>query len=114
MTFDIYDPDGVILVSGTLVEDMTNPGVYIYVMPDTMKDLKLPKGLYLVHALATLPDGAQAVDIIQFHVDPPGEDAASEAGLNVPFLLTTGMILGGFATIGLLVAVRRRIGRIGH
>ena len=84
-------------------------------MPDTMKDLKLPKGIYLVYARATLPSGAQAVDMIQFHIDPPGEDDATfEAGLNVPFLLTIGMILGGIATVGLLVVVRRRIGRIEH
>ncbi|MFX0075917.1 MAG: hypothetical protein ACFE96_10775, partial [Candidatus Hermodarchaeota archaeon] len=72
VTFDVYSPDGSILISGTFVED-TDPGVYIYTMPETMKDSKLPKGIYLVYARAIALDGAEAVDMIQFHIDPPGE-----------------------------------------
>jgi len=81
-----------------------NPGVYIYVMSDTMKDLKLPKGIYLVYAIATLPDGAQAVDMIQFHIDPPGEV------LSDPFLFFTPLGIGAIAVMGVSIvgfSVRR-------
>jgi hypothetical protein len=105
VTFEIYDPAGVTLVSGTMVEDLANPGVYIHVMPDTMKDLKLPKGIYRVHARAVLPNGAEAVDMIQFHIDPPGEDySASVAGFS-------GMMVGAIAIVGIMVAFRHRIRR---
>jgi len=106
VTFDIYYPDGVILVSGTLLEDAVNPGVYIHVMPDTMKDLKLPKGIYLVYARAVLPNGAQAIDMIQFHVDPPG--ASGNGGLLTEALLA-GSVLGVVAVVAMMSLRRRRI-----
>jgi hypothetical protein len=110
VTFDIYNPDGAILVSGTLVEDMTNPGVYIYVMSDTMKDLKLPKGIYLVYAQAISPDGFEAVDMIQFHIDPPGETYSTSllyfAPIGVGVVVVLGIMIGG-----LLMVRKRRLSK---
>jgi hypothetical protein len=70
-----------------------------------MKDMKLPKGIYLVYVIATLPDGAQAVDMIQFHIDPPGET------LGDPFLSFTPLGLGALAVLGVSLgglSVRRK------
>ncbi|MFW9913634.1 MAG: hypothetical protein ACFFEU_14245, partial [Candidatus Thorarchaeota archaeon] len=106
VTFEIYDPAGGTVASGTMVEDLANPGVYIYVMPDTMKDLKLEKGIYRVHAHAVLPNSAEAVDIMQFHIDPPVENSLT---LVNP---VNGTVILGVATLGLLVAFRHRIRRI--
>ena len=94
VTFDIYNPDGSLLVSGTLLEH-TKPGVYIYTMPDTMKDLKLPKGIYLVYAQATSPGGFEAVDMIQFHIDPP-------PGLELNALANTTIGITALTAIGLV------------
>jgi len=106
VTFDIYDPVGAVLVSGILIESTAESGVYTYLMPDTMKDLKLEKGIYLVHARAVLPNGAEAVDMIQFHIDPPSDDnGALIAGFS-------SMMVGAIAIVGIFVAVRHRIRRI--
>ena len=68
-------------------------------MPETMKDMKLPKGIYLVYACATLPSGAQAVDMIQFHIDPPGETLSDSLLSAVPLMLGVlgvfGVAIGG-------------------
>jgi parallel beta-helix repeat protein len=107
VTFDIYDSDGLILMTGTMVEDLANPGVYIYVTPDTMKDLKLPKGIYLVHARATLPNGAEAVGMIQFHVDPPGTSGPDTLFLSVVAGFG-GMVLLDSVLVGRYLLRRRR------
>jgi len=73
VTFDIYGPDGLVVVSGTLDEG-ADPGVYVYTMPETIKKYKdvFVKGIYLVYAHAVTVDDYEAVDMIQFHIDPPG------------------------------------------
>ncbi len=92
ITIDIYDPDGSTFVSESF-EEGTDPGVYVYTYPETFKDSKKDwvKGIYIVYAHATAPNGAEAVDMIQFHIDPPGSQ-----GPDIVILA-----LGGF--IGLLV-----------
>jgi hypothetical protein len=105
VTFDIYGPDGSILVSGTFDED-TDPGVYIYTMSETMKDLKLPKGIYLVYARAISPDGFEAVDMIQFHIDPPGETSSTSLLYFAPIGVGVAVVLG--TMIGGLLVVRKR------
>ena len=108
VTFDIYDPDGAILVSGILVEDSVNPGVYIYVMADTMKDLKFPKGIYLVYAHATLPNGAETVDMIQFHIDPPSEVLSDPFQSFMPLVFGV-MVIVGMPIGGLSIRRYRRL-----
>jgi hypothetical protein len=90
--FDIYGPDGSIFASGSF-EESTEQCVYIYTHPDTFKDSKKDwvKGIYLVYAHATAPNGEEAGDMIQFHIDPPGSQ-----GPDIVILA-----LGGF--IGLLL-----------
>jgi hypothetical protein len=92
ITFDIYGPDGSIFVSGSF-EEGTDPGVYVYTYPETFKDSKKDwvKGIYIVYAHATAPNGEEAGDMIQFHIDPPGSQGPDLVILS----------LGGF--IGLLL-----------
>ncbi|MFW9871441.1 MAG: TolB family protein, partial [Candidatus Thorarchaeota archaeon] len=99
ITFDIYSPDGSVLLSGTFEED-SEPGVYIYTMPETMKDMKLPKGIYLVHARAVSWEGFEAVDMIQFHIDPPGD---------VDMNIILAPSIAGFGVIAIALLWRRRI-----
>ena len=57
----------------TLVEEVLGSGVYIFTSEETMKDMDLEKGIYLVYCTATLPNGAEVVEMMQFHIDPPGD-----------------------------------------
>ena len=93
------------MISGTLVEG-SDPGVYIYTMSDTMKDLKLPKGIYLVNAKAVALDGYEAVDMIQFHIDPPGESEGVSLSTNASIELTATIIM--CAVIGGIFVHRKR------
>ncbi|MHA2143357.1 MAG: hypothetical protein ACXADD_17910, partial [Candidatus Thorarchaeota archaeon] len=92
ITFDIYGPDSALMLSGSFEEDFAS-GVYNYTYPDTFKDSKKDwvKGIYIVYAHATAPNGDEAVDMIQFHIDPPGGEGSD---------MLTNLVLVGF--IGLL------------
>ena len=85
------------MVAGILNEEIPDSGVYIYVMPETIHDLKLPEGIYLVYAQAILPSGEEAVDSIQFHIDPPGDLEST------PWLTWVIIGLEGLFVIGMFV-----------
>jgi parallel beta-helix repeat protein len=110
VTATIYDPDGAELLTVDLIEEVPGSGVYIYRSPFTIKDLKLPKGIYLVYAEATLIDHniiiGEAVDMLQFHIDPPGEIDTNPLTIPVWLLVTT--ISLAIANIGLLILYWRR------
>jgi parallel beta-helix repeat protein len=57
----------------TLVEEVPGSGVYIFTTEETMKDMDLEKGIYIVYCTAHLENGAEVVDMMQFHIDPPGD-----------------------------------------
>ena len=94
VTFEIYNPDGIMIISGTFVE--TNPGIYIYKADDTIKNLKdtLHKEIYWVSAHAQVDDGREAVDMIQFHIDPPNDASISISPGILPFLIGIVVLLG--------------------
>jgi hypothetical protein len=94
VTFTMYDPDLNPLVIGQLIEEMSDSGVYLYTSELTIRDMDLPKGIYLVHAHAIAPDGSEVVDIIQFHVDPPSSLSLGILVLSVfsiVFVITAGV-----------------------
>ncbi len=95
VTFEIYNPDGIVIISGMLFE--TTPGVYVYKADDTIKNLKdtLAKGIYWVYAHATTLDGREAVDMIQFHIDPPGGAAFNLSPWSLPLIVGVLALLSG-------------------
>jgi hypothetical protein len=95
VTFTVYDPDLNPFMLGPLVEEIPDSGVYENTSRLTMKDMKLPKGIYLVYAHAVTWDGYEAIDMIQFHIDPP---ASMDSGLLVP----TGIGVVAVFAIGLV------------
>jgi hypothetical protein len=101
ITFDLYGPDGALMLFGSFEEDFAS-GVYNYTYPDTFKDSKKDwmKGIYIVYAHATAPNGDEAVDMIQFHIDPPGGESPD---------MVINLVLFGF--IGLLAFESLRAGR---
>lgn len=100
------------IMTVTLVEEESGSGVYIFTTEQTMHELGLEKGIYLVYCTATLDD-LQAVDMIQFHIDPPSEEGTGTyVGFNVLLVLSAGIMLGGFATVVVIVVVKQRISRI--
>jgi parallel beta-helix repeat protein len=110
VTATIYDPDGAELLTVDLIEEVPGSGVYIYRSPFTIKDLKWPKGIYLVYAEATIIDHniiiGEAVDMLQFHIDPPGEIDTNPLAIPVWLLATTiGLVI---INIGLLPLYWRR------
>jgi hypothetical protein len=75
VTLVVTGPDGSEILNGVMIEETLGSGVYVYEAPWTFKDQRLPKGIYLVSAQAIISPAETAVDMIQFHIDPPGESS---------------------------------------
>ena len=102
VTFTVYDPDLNPLMVGQLIEEVPDSGVYVNTSELTMKDMGLPKGIYVVYAHAIVPSGSEAVDMVQFHVDPP-----SSMGVGFPISTGIGLVLITFGIVGVFF-IRRR------
>ncbi len=73
VTINIYDADGGLWVSDTMVERLAGTGIYEWESEKTIRLLRLKKGVYLAHVTASLHAGQTVSDILEFHVDPPQE-----------------------------------------
>ncbi|MGD9381281.1 MAG: carboxypeptidase regulatory-like domain-containing protein, partial [Candidatus Thorarchaeota archaeon] len=104
--FDLYGPDGLLILSDAMVEQ--SPGTYVYTSADTLKDLKWEKGIYLVICDAAIIAGAEtcATAMIQFHIDPPGEPDLMTSSV-LPSIGAVSII--SVAGIGGLFRRRRRL-----
>jgi hypothetical protein len=98
---EIYDPDGVLLVNESMIEEIQNSGIYVYTSAMTLKDWKLPKGIYLVQAYAQVANDVEAFDMIQFHIDPPSDSPVN------PFALIGILVLIIGVTISLIILFTR-------
>lgn len=80
VALSIYADDGTLLVSDdVMVENIPGTGIYEWQSQDTIEELSkeegiFTKGIYLVHVQASHHGGPVASDILEFHIDPPGED----------------------------------------
>ncbi|MFX0087898.1 MAG: hypothetical protein ACFFAU_19760, partial [Candidatus Hodarchaeota archaeon] len=72
VTFTVYDPNGQIFLQDILREEVIGTGVYLNRTLYTMADWNVPKGIYIVIAEAQLFYHPVVMDMIQFHIDPPG------------------------------------------
>ena len=88
---EIYGPDGSLWVSDVMVERLVGTGIYEWATTATVFDLikrdKLEKGVYLVHVHASSEGGLTASDILQFHIDPPGEEPVQLHLILLPVLV---------------------------
>ncbi|MFW9829146.1 MAG: TolB family protein [Candidatus Thorarchaeota archaeon] len=97
VTFDVYHPNGTKILDGEMIEQVADSGVYIYKADLTMKEMDLPKGIYWIYAQAETSEGLKAVDMIQFHIDPPGDQEFN------PWLILTIVGFGGIAFMSVVV-----------
>ena len=74
VTIRIYNPDGTLWLSDTMVEKLAGTGVYEWESEETIQQLRLEKGVYLAHVNASSEGSLVASDIIEFHIDPPSEE----------------------------------------
>ena len=111
VTLRVFDPNHNQILQTTMIEVIPESGVYLYTTPQTIRQMRLSKGIYLAHVEAVYSiDGwevGKAVDIIQFHIDPPGSsDVVAINGIVVPLMLGL-MSIGCIGAHGLLVWRRR-------
>ena len=67
VTIRIFDPEGELWISGVMVEKLTGTGIYEWESIDTIAELELEKGFYLIHVQARL-GGLEASEISQFRI----------------------------------------------
>jgi len=105
VTLDIYKPNGEVLTSGVMIEQIPQSGVYEWQSSETIKKLGLEKGVYLVHVKASHL-GATTSGILEFHIDPPGEEPVQLHWILL-FILATALA----TTISVWYADHRRLTR---
>jgi hypothetical protein len=109
VTLDIYNAEGGLLVSASMIENLVGTGIYEWESPQTIRRLmrngQINKGVYLAHARASFNGGPIAADILEFHIDPPGEDV-------VPLTLIIAIIALLISIVTPLVLFRQHIKRL--
>lgn len=98
VTMDIYDANGNLWLSAEMVERLPVTGIYEWESSDTLKALRLEKGVYLVHARASFQNGPKASDILEFHIDPPADSSP----------LTTLTVYGAMVLVAVAVLISLR------
>jgi hypothetical protein len=102
VTIDIYYPNGSLLVSDIMVEKFT--GVYEWESNETIHQMNLEKGVYLVHTEASATGETPSSAILSFHVDPPPNN---QPALTAPDLFFAALAIVLAATM-LGVTLHRR------
>ena len=67
VTIRIFDPEGAPWIPDVMVERLTGTGIYEWESSDTIAELELARGFYLIHVQARL-GALQASEISQFHI----------------------------------------------
>lgn len=93
VTIEIYDPEGNLWISDNMTEELLGTGIYEWESSETIYQMKLENGVYLVYVKASVNKGSETTDILQFHIDPPFEE---------PIQLHTILL---FVIVGVLVTV---------
>lgn len=87
----VYDPKGKVIFNETMVEKIPGSGIYDWTSTKTLRDLNLPKGIYLVRVQASYRGGPVTQAVVLFHIDPPGEDGGGQTsgGLMSPVAIAS-------------------------
>jgi len=106
VTIEIYDPNGILWVSDIIVERLIGSGIYEWKSGETIRQLRLQKGVYLVNAHASYQGGPTTTDVLQFHVDPP------TGGPNQILYLIAFIVVALAGIVGLLLKRRQNANRL--
>lgn len=88
VTIEIYGPDGNLWVSDRMVERLASTGIYEWESGETIRILRLEKGVYLSRVTASSEGSLTISDILQFHIDPLPEEPV-QTHLILLFVLAT-------------------------
>ena len=80
VSIEIYDSDGELWISDSMVEMPLGTAIYQWESENTIRRLRLKKGIYLAHVQASYMGGPTTSDMLQFHIDPPAESSSSFHG----------------------------------
>jgi len=80
VSIEIYDSDGELWISDSMVEIPLGTAIYQWESENTIRRLRLKKGIYLAHVQASYMGGPTTSDMLQFHIDPPAESSSSFHG----------------------------------
>jgi len=69
VTIEIYYPNGSLWVSDKMIERLVGTGIYEWESNETIYQMNLEKGVYLVHVRASVGNAPVASDILLFHID---------------------------------------------
>jgi hypothetical protein len=79
VTVAIYYPNGTLWVSDVMTEKPVASGIYEWESNETIHQMNLEIGVYLVHVQASASNSTSSTDILLFHIDPTsGAQATSQ------------------------------------
>ncbi len=109
VSIDVYNSDGNPIFSDVMVEKLSGTGIYEWETAETIRQMRLDKDVYLTRVRASWEGGPVASAILQFHIDPPGEEAGS---FPTYFYATVGLSILAFtlASVLLRCCIRNRFG----
>jgi hypothetical protein len=101
VTIQVFDPNDTLWVSTGMVEAINGTGIYEWDSPDTIANMNLQPGVYLVQVTAS-NGGSSASEIMAFHVDPPSSSAGTTT---LPFYLAiiVALVLGEIVIVQVLL-----------
>jgi len=102
VTVNIYYPNGTLWISDRMEEKLAGTGIYEWESIATIEQMNLDKGVYLVHAEASLNSDLPSTDILLFHIDPPSGAQTTPALTEVYYVAVAITILGAVLSTILL------------
>lgn len=106
-TIKIYYPDGTLWVSDNMTERLAETGIYEWESSETIHDMELEDGVYLVHVKASVGNGPVASDMMLFHMDPPLESSTSPLTPLIDYVIAIVILIAG-TMIGIALLRRRK------
>lgn len=113
VTIQIYYPNGTLWISDKMVERLVGTGIYQWESNGTIHQMKLEKGVYLVHAKASIGNNKATSVILLFHIDPQRESETVPMALVQYCAISAIAVIAG-AAAGITFLRRRRNSRIYH
>jgi hypothetical protein len=106
-TTNIYYPNDTLWISGTMTEKPAGTGIYQWESNDTIYNMKLAEGVYLVYVTASIANSPTTSAILMFHIDPPAQGESSPSTPLIYIAIATIALVAGTMT-GIALLRRRK------
>lgn len=110
VTVAIYYPNDSLWVSDTMLETPPGTGIYEWQSNETIGQMNLESGAYLVQVQASVSNSTPSTDILLFHIDPPsGAQITSQIAEFYYIALAISVLASAILSVALLKRRRKEL-----